>query len=102
MTLRQAHLLFPLVLAACASAPPPAPPITLARSELAAKAALLGGPPPGPSVLREMTAAGELVLEVDGSDQVWAYRPQTAALEAELAQVRAAEQRVGVAQPLRR
>ncbi len=54
--------------------------------ELAAKAALLGGPPPGSSVLREMTAAGELVLEVDGSDQVWAYRPQTAALEAELAQ----------------
>ena len=54
--------------------------------ELAAKAALLGGPPPGRSVLREMTAAGELVLEVDGSDQVWAYRPQTAALEAELAQ----------------
>jgi len=54
--------------------------------ELAAKAALLGGPPPGPSVLREMTAAGELVLEVDGSDQVWAYRSQTAALEAELAQ----------------
>ena len=54
--------------------------------ELAAKAALLGGPPPGASVLREMTAAGELVLEVDRSDQVWAYRPQTAALEAELAQ----------------
>jgi exodeoxyribonuclease V alpha subunit len=54
--------------------------------ELAAKAALLGGPPPGASLLREMTAAGELVLEVDRSDQVWAYRPQTAALEAELAQ----------------
>ena len=54
--------------------------------EVAAKAALLGGPPPGASVLGEMTAAGELVLEVDGSDQVWAYRPQTAALEAELAQ----------------
>jgi exodeoxyribonuclease V alpha subunit len=54
--------------------------------EVAAKAALLGGPPPGASVLSEMTAAGELVLEVDGSDQVWAYRPQTAALEAELAQ----------------
>jgi exodeoxyribonuclease V alpha subunit len=70
--------------------------------ELAAKAALLGGPPPTASLLHEMAAANELVLEVDADDRdpevdhklalegdrarhVWAYRPPTAALEAELA-----------------
>ena len=37
-----------------------------------------------------MDAAGEIVLEVDAEHAVWAYRPPTAALEAELArQVRA-------------
>jgi exodeoxyribonuclease V alpha subunit len=54
--------------------------------ELAVKAAaVLGGPPPGAALLGEMTEAGELVLDVDGEQAVWAYRPVTAALEAELA-----------------
>jgi exodeoxyribonuclease V alpha subunit len=59
--------------------------------ELAAAAAtVLRGPPPAAALLREMADAGELVLDVDGEDAVWAYRPQTAAFEAELAkQVRA-------------
>ena len=39
MTLRPVRLLFPLVLAGCASAPAPAPPTTPARSETAAKTA---------------------------------------------------------------
>ena len=55
-------------------------------AELAVKAgAVLGGPPPPASLLSEMADAGELVLEIDGTQAVWAYRPQTAALEAELA-----------------
>jgi exodeoxyribonuclease V alpha subunit len=54
--------------------------------ELAAKAAaVLGGPPPDAALLGEMAEAGELVLDVDGEKAVWAYRPVTAALEAELA-----------------
>jgi exodeoxyribonuclease V alpha subunit len=59
--------------------------------ELAAAAAkVLRGPPPAAALLRGMAEEGELVLEVDGEGAVWAYRPQTAALEAELAkQVRA-------------
>ena len=56
-------------------------------AELAVKAgAVLGGPPPSASLLGEMADAGELVLESDGVEAVWGYRPQTAALEAELAQ----------------
>jgi exodeoxyribonuclease V alpha subunit len=55
-------------------------------AELAAKAAQLGGPPPAASLLREMTRANQLMLEVDDAQQVWAYRPPTAALEAELAE----------------
>jgi exodeoxyribonuclease V alpha subunit len=55
--------------------------------ELAVKAAaVLGGPVPSGSLLGEMADARELVLEVDGTEAVWAYRPQTAALEAELAE----------------
>src|SRR3954453_12783474 len=52
--------------------------------ELAAKAAELLGAPPTAALLSEMEDEGELVLELDG-DVVWAYRPETAALEAELA-----------------
>jgi exodeoxyribonuclease V alpha subunit len=55
-------------------------------AELAVKAgSVLGGPPPSASLLSEMADAGELVLEIDGAEAVWGYRPQTAALEAELA-----------------
>jgi exodeoxyribonuclease V alpha subunit len=58
----------------------------LPLAELSAKvAALLDGPPPAASLLAEMEVAGDLVLEADGGEAVWAYRPQTAALEAELA-----------------
>jgi exodeoxyribonuclease V alpha subunit len=46
---------------------------------------LLGSSPPSTELLGEMGEAGELVLEVDADAAVWAYRPQTAALEAELA-----------------
>jgi exodeoxyribonuclease V alpha subunit len=54
-------------------------------AELATKAAgLLGAPPPA-GLLRAMDEDGELVLEVDADERVWAYRPPTAALEAELA-----------------
>ncbi len=57
-------------------------------AELASKAgALLGLPPPGAALLYEMRADGELVLEVDARRAVWAYRPPTAALEAELAKI---------------
>jgi exodeoxyribonuclease V alpha subunit len=44
---------------------------------------VLLGPAPDAALLGAMADAGELVLEVDGP--VWAYRPKTAALEAELA-----------------
>ncbi len=55
-------------------------------AELVAKAAgLLGAPPPA-ALLSAMADDGELVLEVDAAQAVWAYRPPTAALEAELAQ----------------
>ena len=54
-------------------------------AELAVKSgAVLGGPPPPASLLSAMADAGELVLEIDGG--VWGYRPQMAALEAELAE----------------
>jgi exodeoxyribonuclease V alpha subunit len=53
--------------------------------ELASSAAkLLGGPPPDAELLQEMFAAGQIHLETDAG-VVWAYRPPTAALEAELA-----------------
>src|SRR4051794_825550 len=54
-------------------------------TELAAKAAELLGAPPTAALLGEMEDEGELVLDVDGA-VVWAYRPETAALESELAE----------------
>jgi exodeoxyribonuclease V alpha subunit len=55
-------------------------------AELATRAgALLDGPPPDAALLGAMEEAGELVLDVDDDRTVWAYRPPTAALEAELA-----------------
>jgi exodeoxyribonuclease V alpha subunit len=55
-------------------------------AELAAKAGELLGAAPPAALLREMGEDGELVLDVDPAGAVWAYRPATAALEAELAQ----------------
>jgi exodeoxyribonuclease V alpha subunit len=53
-------------------------------------AALLVTAPPSAALLAEMEHAGDLVLDADARGAVWAYRPETAALEAELAdQVRA-------------
>jgi exodeoxyribonuclease V alpha subunit len=49
-------------------------------------AGVLGGPPPAASLFAEMADDGRLVLEVDDAGAVWAYRPETAALEAELAE----------------
>lgn len=55
--------------------------------ELATRAAaLLEAPPPDAALLAAMEDAGELVLDVDPDRAVWAYRPPTAALEAELAE----------------
>jgi exodeoxyribonuclease V alpha subunit len=51
-------------------------------AELSARAAELLGAAPPAQLLREMAESGEVVLEHD----VWAYRPDTAALESELAQ----------------
>jgi exodeoxyribonuclease V alpha subunit len=45
---------------------------------------LLGGPSPDAELLQDMFAADQIHLEED--DVVWAYRPPTAALEAELAE----------------
>ena len=55
--------------------------------ELVSRAAeLLGtGIVPDAALLQDMSAADQLVLEAD-DDVVWAYRPPTAALEAELAE----------------
>lgn len=47
-------------------------------------AKLLGGPAPTAELLNDMRDADQLVLEIDDG-VVWAYRPPTAALEAELA-----------------
>ena len=59
--------------------------------ELAARAAaLLEGPAPGAELLAAMVDGGDLVVAVDPDGSAWAYRPPTAALEAELAtQIRA-------------
>ena len=54
-----------------------------ARGEARARCS---APAPPAELLREMDADGELVLDVDAAGAVWAYRPPTAALEAELAQ----------------
>src|SRR5215218_3730526 len=54
-------------------------------AELApAAAAVLAGPPPTAALLAEMVEDGALVIE--RADAAWAYRPHTAALEAELAE----------------
>ncbi|HEX6026393.1 MAG TPA: AAA family ATPase [Solirubrobacter sp.] len=54
--------------------------------ELAGKAAaLLGGFVPDATLLGAMADAGQIVIEID-DDVVWAYRPVTAELEAELAE----------------
>jgi exodeoxyribonuclease V alpha subunit len=52
---------------------------------LAESAAELVGAPPSAALLGAMADAGDLVLDVDADHAVWAYRPATAALEAELA-----------------
>ena len=52
---------------------------------MAAAAKLLGGPPPDAALLQDMFAADQIHLE-DDHGVVWAYRPPTAALEAELAE----------------
>ena len=52
---------------------------------LAAGAADLLGEPPSAELLAAMEDDGQLVLEVDAERAVWAYRPETAALEAALA-----------------
>jgi exodeoxyribonuclease V alpha subunit len=58
----------------------------LPASELVMRARALLGNAPSATLLREMAEAGELVLEVGAHDAgVWAYRPDTAELEAELA-----------------
>jgi exodeoxyribonuclease V alpha subunit len=57
----------------------------LPRAELIARAGALLGEPPPASLLADMEAAGELTVEVDPDAAVWAYRPATAELEAELA-----------------
>ena len=55
--------------------------------ELARAAAiLLEGRLPDASLLGEMADEGRLVLDVDEDEAVWAYRPETAALEVELAE----------------
>src|SRR3954466_5599578 len=50
-----------------------------------AAAKLLNGPPPDAALLQAMSAADQIHLEHDGR-VVWAYRPPTFALEAELAE----------------
>jgi exodeoxyribonuclease V alpha subunit len=54
-------------------------------AELASRAGALLGAAPDAALLRDMEADDALVLDVGANRQVWAYRPATAALEAELA-----------------
>ena len=54
--------------------------------ELAAAAGELLGAAPGAQLLDDMAEHGLLVLEPGAGDVLWAYRPQTAELEAELAE----------------
>jgi exodeoxyribonuclease V alpha subunit len=60
-------------------------------ADLARRAGELLGTPPDAQQLGEMADAGALVIELDGanaaSDAVWAYRPETAKLERELAEI---------------
>jgi exodeoxyribonuclease V alpha subunit len=60
-------------------------------ADLARRAGELLGTPPGAQQLGEMADAGTLVIELDGAnaaaDAVWAYRPETARLERDLAEI---------------
>ena len=57
-------------------------------AELARRAGeLLGGVGPDAARLGEMAEAGELVLEIGDDESVWAYRPEIARLERDLAEI---------------
>src|SRR4051812_42446220 len=67
----------------------------------AAAAKLLGGPAPDAELLQDMFAAQQIVLEQDAA-VLWAYRPPTAKLEAELAdQIRRLREASPVLEPAR-
>jgi exodeoxyribonuclease V alpha subunit len=55
--------------------------------ELAGRAGELLGVAPDAGRLNEMADAGELVLEIGSDDEVWAYRPEIARLERDLAEI---------------
>ena len=55
--------------------------------ELAGRAGELLGTAPDAARLNEMADAGELVLEIDSANAVWAYRPEIARLERDLAEI---------------
>ena len=55
--------------------------------ELAGRAGELLGVAPDAARLGEMAEAGELVLEIGAEDEVWAYRPEIAGLERDLAEI---------------
>ena len=59
----------------------------LPAPELAARAGELLGAAPDAARLSEMAEAGELVLESGDDAAVWAYRPATARLERDLAEI---------------
>jgi exodeoxyribonuclease V alpha subunit len=54
---------------------------------LAARAGELLGAAPDAGRLNEMADADELVLEIDAAEAVWAYRPEIARLERDLAEI---------------
>jgi exodeoxyribonuclease V alpha subunit len=56
-------------------------------AELAARAGELLGVAPDAERLNEMADADELVLEIDDEESVWAYRPEIARLERDLAEI---------------
>jgi exodeoxyribonuclease V alpha subunit len=55
--------------------------------ELAGRAGELLGTAPDAARLNEMAEAGELVLEIGDDEAVWAYRPEIARLERDLAEI---------------
>ena len=55
--------------------------------ELATRAGELLGTAPDATRLNEMAEAGELVLEIGDGEAVWAYRPEIARLERDLAEI---------------
>ena len=55
--------------------------------ELAGRAGELLGTAPDAARLNEMADADELVLEIDSASAVWAYRPEIARLERDLAEI---------------